>query len=655
LNDGVTSLSIGQFITIAQGAAGLQFRAPIASLSNGVVEVQAALGASTALTTPTRATAHITIIDKTPPDIAVPYDMVVETYEPSGTRVDFNVSATDLRDGSVPVTCDKSSGIYLPVGTHVVTCSASDRTGNSANASFMVNVQQIVPAVTLNPLDLTSGSTITLNWQLAVSTSQSYKFEVQRRALNLTDWTTIARDLTTLSHSNEALGEHTYAYRIRAYIDGGPEGPWSNIVNTTIDQTAPIVSLQINRGIDTDESAEATTSPGIRLFITNDDVDPAVSWRWYEDGIMRSDWRTIAATHDVVLQSGDGIRTITIEVRDRVGNVSIAQETITLDRSLANGYSVKINNDEPSTPFYTVNLQISTPHTVSPPIAEMQFSTTSSFSGKPWVPFTHATAYTFDELGSNTYAIYVRFRNVNGTITQTVLDSIYVDTTPPSVNVSIKSRTKTSVVLNLNGIDRGAVGKSGIVSMQVAMVNKFTSTTWRPYRRSVSLPINTRTKNNTNIYVRYRDRAGNISSTRCITLAGKACKVDSRITANTAPTLKVNGAYRVAQYGIVALDTRVIKASDKETATQHLTYSLVSQPLNGSVVLGGRQLTVGDTFTLNDLARKRVAYRHTGDAINIDRLIIAVTDAAGNSVEASVTIHINRTSLLSNMLTHILP
>lgn len=655
LSDGVTSLSIGQFITVAQGAAGLQFRAPVASLSNGVVEVQAALGASAALTTAARATAHITINDMTPPDIAVPYDMVVETYEPSGTRVDFSVSATDLRDGAVAVTCDKSSGIYLPVGSHTVTCSASDRAGNSASASFVVNVQQIVPAVTLNPLDTTSGSTITLNWQLAVSTSQSYKFEVQRRALNLTDWVTVDRDITVFSHTNEASGEHSYAFRVRAYIEGGPEGPWSNIVNTTIDQTAPTVTLQINRGVDTYESAETTTSPSIRLFVTNTDDDPAVSWRWYEDGILRSDWRPIAATHDVVLTAGDGIRTVIVEVRDKVGNVSLAQETITLDRSLTNAYGVKINNDEPSTPFYTVNLQISAPHAIATPIAELQFSTTSSFAGKPWVPFTQATTYTFDEMGSNTYTIYVRFRNVNGTITQTVLDSIYVDTSPPSVNVSVKSRTRTSVVLNLNGTDRGAAGKSGIVAMQVGVGSAFKSAMWQPYRKTAIVPVAARSKKSPPIYVRYKDRAGNISTTRCILVTGKNCKVDASIVANSPPTLVVRGSYQVVQFGLVALDTRRIKASDKETAAQHLTYTVVTQPLNGQILVGGRELSAGGTFTLNDLARKRVAYRHTGDAVATDQFVLSITDAAGDSVESAVTIDINTSvSLLRNMLTHII-
>jgi hypothetical protein len=478
---------------------------------------------------------------------------------------------------------------------------------------------------------------------------------VQRRALGLTDWVTIARDVTALSHTDEATGEHIYAFRVRAYIEGGPEGPWSNIANTTIDQTPPTVSLQINRGVDTFESAEATTSTGIRLFLTNDDADPAVSWRWYEDGIMRSDWRPIAATHDVVLASGDGIRTIIVEVRDRVGNVSLAQENITLDRSLTNGYSVKINNDEVSTPFYTVNLQISTPHTVSPPIAEMQFSTTSSFAGKTWVPFTQAASYTFDEMGSGTYTIYVRFRNVNGNITQTVLDSIFVDTTPPSVDISIKSRTKNSVVLNLNGVDRGAAGKSGIVAMQVGLVSKFNTTTWQPYRKSITVALGKATKNSAGIYVRYKDRAGNISTTRCISVDGKMCKVDASMTANTSPSLVIKGKYQVMQSGVVALDTKIIKATDKETAAQHLIYTLVEQPLNGQVVLGGRILATGGQFTLNDLARKRVAYRHTGDAVEFDQVTIAVTDATGDSVEAQIMIAINPVSLLRNMLTHILP
>lgn len=655
LSDGMTSLSIGQFITTAQGSAGLQFRSPTASLSNGIVEVQAALGTSAALTSNTRATATITINDKTPPDIAAPYDMIVDTYDPSGTRVDYTVSATDLRDGSVAVTCDKASGIYLPIGTHVITCTAGDRAGNTTTTSFNVVVQQIVPSVTLNPLDTTSGSAIVLNWQLAFSSAQPYKYEVQRRALNLTDWVTIARDVSTLSHTSTTLGEHSYAFRVRAYLEDGTVGPWSNIVNTTIDQTAPAVTLHINRGIDTEESAEATTSPIIRLFITNDDIDPAVSWRWYEDGVLRSDWRAFSHAHDVVLQSGDGIKTIIVEVRDRVGNISLAEETITLNRSVADSYAVTINNNDTSTPFYTVNLQMSVPHRVTPPIAEMQLSNTNSFSDKVWVPFSLADSYTFDELGSNTYAVYVRFRNVNGTVTRAVLDTIYVDTTPPSVAVSLRSRTKSSVVLNLNGTDRGAAGKSGILMMQVGLVNQFSTASWKPYRNTATIPITTKTKNNATIYVRYKDRAGNMSATHCIALTGKACKVDASVTANTPPKLLITGSHRVVQSGIVALDTRFIKASDLETNAQHLTYALVEEPLHGQMLLGGRTLAVGTRFTLNDLIRKRVAYRHSGGTVDNDRIIIQVTDAAGDSTLQSVPISINTTSLLSSMLTHVLP
>jgi hypothetical protein len=446
-----------------------------------------------------------------------------------------------------------------------------------------------------------------------------------------------------------------YAFRVRAYLDGGAVGAWSNIVSTTVDQTAPTVTLSINRGVDTDTSAEATTNSAIRLYVTNEDSDPAVSWRWYEDGIQRSDWRPLGASHDVVLQSGDGIKKVTVEVRDAVGNVSLAEETITLNRVVTNGYRVTINNDDASTPFYTVNLQLSVPHTVAPPIAEMQLSTTNSFTDKVWVPFSLADSYTFDELGSNTYAIYARFRNVNGTITQAVLDTIYVDTTPPSVSVRIRSQSRNNVVLDLNGSDRGVAGKSGIVAMQVGFVNQFNKTAWIPFRNNLTISRNQSNRNATAIYVRYRDRAGNLSKTHCIALNGRTCVIDSSLTANQSPNLLISGTPNVVRHGVVALDNRIIKASDFETAANHLTYSLVEAPAHGSVLLGGRTLAVGANFTLNDLVRKRLAYHNNGATATSDRIVIRVHDAAGATTDANITIAVSTTSLFRSMLTHIAP
>jgi len=57
-------------------------------------------------------------------------------------RVVFRVTATDNRDGTVPVVCSPRSGTAFPIGRTRVTCSATDSSANTTTASFTVTVQR---------------------------------------------------------------------------------------------------------------------------------------------------------------------------------------------------------------------------------------------------------------------------------------------------------------------------------------------------------------------------------------------------------------------------------------------------------------------------------------------------------------------------------
>jgi len=78
--------------------------------------------------------------DTTPPVLRLPADIVVQASGPDGATVSFNVDATDDVDGPVAVTCEPSSGSRFPLGTTIVSCSASDSAGNRATGTFTVTV-----------------------------------------------------------------------------------------------------------------------------------------------------------------------------------------------------------------------------------------------------------------------------------------------------------------------------------------------------------------------------------------------------------------------------------------------------------------------------------------------------------------------------------
>jgi lysophospholipase L1-like esterase len=80
----------------------------------------------------------VRVVDTTAPKLTgIPADRTVA----SGTPTTFATpTATDLVDGTVPVTCSPASGTTFPVGATKVTCTATDAAHNAATATFVVTV-----------------------------------------------------------------------------------------------------------------------------------------------------------------------------------------------------------------------------------------------------------------------------------------------------------------------------------------------------------------------------------------------------------------------------------------------------------------------------------------------------------------------------------
>jgi hypothetical protein len=83
----------------------------------------------------------VTVKDTTGPPPVVPPDMTVEATSADGAVVTYQASATDLVDGAVPVNCAPPSGWTFQLGGTAITCSATDKAGNTATGSFTVTVQ----------------------------------------------------------------------------------------------------------------------------------------------------------------------------------------------------------------------------------------------------------------------------------------------------------------------------------------------------------------------------------------------------------------------------------------------------------------------------------------------------------------------------------
>ena len=93
--------------------------------------------------------------DRTAPEIALPHVVRARATSSAGAIVTYRVVATDERDGRVAVACLPPSSSTFPVGVTPVSCSASDRAGNTAARGFSVVVvrapEEPKPPVDRNP------------------------------------------------------------------------------------------------------------------------------------------------------------------------------------------------------------------------------------------------------------------------------------------------------------------------------------------------------------------------------------------------------------------------------------------------------------------------------------------------------------------------
>lgn len=106
------------------------------------------------------ATASVTVVDTTDPTLTVPADVVAEATGPDGAAVAYGAATgADLVDTDVAVACLPAAGSLFALGTHTVTCTATDDYDNSADASFTVTVQDTTAPVVTPPAPVSQEAT----------------------------------------------------------------------------------------------------------------------------------------------------------------------------------------------------------------------------------------------------------------------------------------------------------------------------------------------------------------------------------------------------------------------------------------------------------------------------------------------------------------
>ena len=113
----------------------------------------------------------VTVVDTTKPFLSLPSDTSVDANSPQGATVSFIATATDAVDPHPVVSCSPLSGSIFSIGVHMVQCTATDTSGNSAQGSFNVTVNgpsaQTAALITLiQSFNLAQGTSNSLEMKL---------------------------------------------------------------------------------------------------------------------------------------------------------------------------------------------------------------------------------------------------------------------------------------------------------------------------------------------------------------------------------------------------------------------------------------------------------------------------------------------------------
>jgi hypothetical protein len=188
----------------------------------------------------------VRVADLTRPVLSIPESLAdVEATSASGAAVSFQVTASDAVDGALGASCTHTSGSTFALGTTTVSCTASDKAGNSVNGRFSIKVADTVaPAINVpDRVNVAAASSST-----AVSWSASARDAVDG---------SVAVVCTPVSGSNFAVGTTTVTCSAKDKAGNQRRDSFKVFV---VDRTAPDLSVPGDLSMEASSASGATVA-----------------------------------------------------------------------------------------------------------------------------------------------------------------------------------------------------------------------------------------------------------------------------------------------------------------------------------------------------------------------------------------------------------
>jgi hypothetical protein len=391
---------------------------------------------------------------------------------------------------------------------------------------------------------------------------------------------------------------------------------------TPIDATAPqITGLMVNGG------ALATTSASVTLSLTAaDDYSGLAEMSFSNDGSVWSSPQPFAATTIWTLSPGDGNKTVYARVRDRRGNSSPpAAAPIKLDAAAGTDYGVTINQGALFTNTIDVNLTIGARANT----AQMQVSNDGGFAGAQWEPYNSRKPWQITQFGNSVIprVVYVKYKDLAGTISSVYQDDVILDVAPPTGSVAV-AQPPANAPGGTPGIARDPVATltlsasddvSGVADMRLSNRGDFAGAQWEPFATSKSWNFD----NANTVYVQYRDRASNVSQTYSTRLGTTA-----QATPTIVPTCSPRPAVTVTTTPSGgSLHVTVAASATANARLQTLGFGAAT---NALIDAGGQTgLTGGTTITLPPGTQQTTFTVRRAAPGQVTTVPLTITDSCG--------------------------
>lgn len=365
--------------------------------------------------------------------------------------------------------------------------------------------------------------TVTINFGVEYTTDRKVTVEVQ------------AEGAAEMQISNRAdfMRARWYPYRsmIKNWLIGGLDGKHkvyarfrdragnvSPVASDTItlDRQPPSVSrLRINN------DSVYTRTQGVNLQIAARDATEMEILNIEEDGAAgaTSGWIPYSEEYRHTLTPGNGKKIVAVRFKDKTGNISRpTSDYIIFDNIPPSATRVRINRGNRYTNRNEVSLQFA-----AVKASEMMISNDPDFDGAEWVPYRpYFPVWVIDHKTQGKKTVYVKFKDKAGNVSEPVSDDIIYDSIEPgspSIEIVTKEGQKTKRGYKITNQKEGLVDLKLYAEdaryMMLSNSSTFFDARWDIYRteyKDWELEHGEGKDFERTVYVKFRDKAGNISS-----------------------------------------------------------------------------------------------------------------------------------------------